>query len=281
VLAVLIVGSALTVALSSRDVLTADERRTRLNQTLRGTLDLLGIDVRQAGERLPADFPAIEIVDGTGGAPDALVLRRNLLDEVLPLCETLTAGEVADEVLVAVSGSSPPQGCAPVADDDGDGWPDNIGTWRAHRIANAGQVNAYVYNPVAAVGEWFVFDGDGTTALQLHKGNADPWQATYEIDQQGRVYMLEQRTYELAGGVLQFTRDTDTGNPVHVNANLVDFQVRAVMTDGSIQDGLGPTDDWTDLRSIEVTVEARTDGGDGEMTRALTARFFPRNILSN
>jgi type IV pilus assembly protein PilW len=280
-LAVVLVGSALSIALSSRDMLTADERRTRLNQSLRGTLDLLGIDVRQAGERLPGDFPAIEIVDGASGGPDTLVLRRNLLDEVLPLCETLTAGEVVDEILVAVGSGSPPQGCAPVADDDADGWPDNIGAWRAHRDVGGGQVFVYIYNPVDRDGEWFLFDGDGTTSHQLHKGNGDPWQATYAINQQGRAYMLEERTYELDSGVLQFTRDTGVSGAVHVSANLIDFQVRAVMADGSIQDVLDSDDDWTQLRSVEVTVQARTDAGDDTMTRSLTARFFPRNILSN
>ncbi len=275
-----LVGSALTIALSSRDMMTADEQRTRLNQSLRGGLDLLGIDIRQSGERLPDDFPAIEIVDGASGAPDTLVLRRNLLDEVLPLCETLTATTVQDTVRVADDGADPPQGCAPVGDDDGDGWPDNIGSWRGYRLIGGGAAPVYVYNPVDRVGEWFLFDDDAESNVELHKGNDDPWQTTYEIDQQARVYMLEERRYGLADDLLQFTLDMET-EPVHVSAYLTDFQVRAVMDDGSMLDTFDADDDWTRLRSIEVSVEARVEDGEEGMTRRLTARFFPRNILSN
>lgn len=278
-IASVLLGSMMSIALSSRDLVTIDEERTRLNQSLRGCLDLLGIDVRQAGERLPGDFPAIEIVNGVSGAPDTLILRRNLLDEVLPICRTLEEAEVDTDVLVAMW-PDPEPGCAPVPDDDGDTWPDNIGAWRAYRITNGGQVPVYVYNPVDRVGEWFSFDDDGATNHELHKGNDDPWQATYEVDQQGRVYMLEQRTYRLDDGLLEFTLNTDD-TAIHVGANVVDFQVRAVMNDGSILEEIDSDDAWTELRSIEVTVAARTDGGADGMTRELTARFFPRNVLSN
>lgn len=277
----IVVGSALSIALSSRNMMTTDEERTRLNQQLRGTLDLLGIDIRQTGERLPGDFPAIEIVDGASGAPDTLILRRNLLDEVLPLCETLVKDEVVTEVRVADGGSTPPQGCAPVADDDSNGTPDNIDAWRAFRTAAGGQMAAYIHNPVEQDGEWFLFDGDGSTEHFLHKGNGDPWQIDHEVDQQCRIYALEERTYRMSGGLLQFVQNTDVGNAVNVSANLIDFQIRAHMVDGTFRDTLDANDEWTDLRAVEITVQARTDNGQDGLTRAVTARFFPRNILSN
>jgi len=280
VVAGVVLGSAMTIALSSRNMMTIDEERTRLNQSLRGSLDLLGIDIRQGGERLPRDFPAIEIVDGASGGPDTLILRRNLLDEVLPLCETLEEAVVQENVRVADDGEDSPQGCSPVDDDDGDTFPNNIDVWRDYRIAAGGQAPAFVYNPVARVGEWFLFDDDGESILELHKGNDDPWQTTYDLDQQARVYMLEERRYELDGDLLQFTLNANDA-PIHVSAYLTDFQVRAMMADGSSQTALGPGEDWTQLRSIEISVEARIDSGEESMTRRLTARFFPRNILSN
>ena len=79
-----LLGATLAVAMSSRESYTTDQNRTRTNQNLRAALDLVGIEIRQSGERLPSDFPALEIVDGAEGAPDRLILRRNLLDEVLP-----------------------------------------------------------------------------------------------------------------------------------------------------------------------------------------------------
>ena len=46
-------GVALTVALSSHDTFETDQNRTDLNQNLRSGMDLLGNNIRQAGERLP------------------------------------------------------------------------------------------------------------------------------------------------------------------------------------------------------------------------------------
>jgi type IV pilus assembly protein PilW len=277
--ATMLIGTAMTVALSSRDLMTTDEQRTRLNQSLRSSMDLLGIDVRQTGERLPTDFPAIEIVDGADGAPDGLILRRNLLDEVLPLCEGLAQGAIDEEVRVALGGDDPPPGCAPVPDGDGDGWPDNIGAWRAHRDAQGGQVPVYLFNPLEAAGEWFLFDDDGSTSHFLHRGDGEPWQEAYAVDQQVRVYMLEERVYGLTDGLLQFSSSASAAT-LNVTGNVVDFQVRAVLEDGSVQDGFDSGDSWTELSALEVTLVARVDDGSG-MTRELTTRFFPRNVLSN
>jgi type IV pilus assembly protein PilW len=249
-----------------------------LNQNLRSSLDLLGIDVRQAGERLPGDFPAIEIVDG-GTGPDRLILRRNLVDEVLPLCAALQEGVVDDEVAVASGDPDPPPGCDPVPDDDADGWPDNVGAWRAYRAANGAEVPAYVFNPVDGVGEWFVFDGDGATNLLLHKGNDDAWAADYDVDEQCRLYLLEQREYRLDSGLLQLLQTQD-GEPVHVAAQLLDFQVRAIDEDGAVLESLSVDDAWKQLRAIEVTVIAQGGAASGAMERSLTVRFFPRNAMS-
>jgi len=213
------------------------------------------------------------------GAPDTLILRRNLLDEVLPLCGTLVEGEVDTEIAVAEGGADPEPGCAPVPDDDADTFPDNIGAWRDFRLARGGQAPVYVFNPTTQNGEWFFYDGDGTTSYLLHKANDDPWEATHEVDEQVRAYMLEERAYGLAGDVLQFTL-SGTAEPRNVAGNLINFQVRAVMADGTIRDSFDIDDEWTELSAIEVTVVAQTDGTE-PMMRELTARYFPRNILSN
>jgi len=276
-----LLGVAITMALGSRQMFATDETRTRVQQSLRTSLDLLGIDVRQAGERLPGDFPAIEIVNGVSGAPDTLILRRNLLNEVLPLCETLTVDDVDDEVLVADAGADPAPGCSPVPDGDADGVPDNIDSWLDFRTAAAAAVPVYLFNPTAGVGEWFLFDGPGSSGdLFLEKANDDPWQATYDIDEQGRVYVLEERRYTLNGDLLEFLVNLST-TPIHVAANLTDFQVRAIMADGTTVESLTAADEWTGLAAIEVSIAA-TNGIDSDaISGELSARFFPRNVLSN
>ena len=64
VVTLVVVGSIMTLAFSSQDVFETDKHRTTINQNLRSGIDLLGMDVRQAGERLPGDAPAIEIRRG-------------------------------------------------------------------------------------------------------------------------------------------------------------------------------------------------------------------------
>ena len=282
VVTVLITGAALSVALSSHESYVTDQNRTEINQSLRGGLDLVGIELRQAGERLPFDFPAIEVVDGDAGAPDTLIVRRNLLDEVLPLCAPLDAGSTTDEVRVADSGDDPAQGCDPLTDDDGNNWPDNLDAWRAYRDANGGQVRAFVFNPVTRAGDWFLFDGDGSTPDHLARGDDEPWNQQYDIAQQCRVYLLEERRYRIdANGLLQYVVNGNFDNPVNLSSDIADFQLRAFMTDGSVVDLLDPTANWTALRSIEVSLVGQTEFSGRSMTRRTSSRFFPRNVLSN
>ena len=117
-------GAALSLALSSRGVFEQDQQRTAVNQNLRSGIDLLGIDLRQAGERMPGNAPAIEIVNGASSGPDQLIVRRNLLDYVLPVCKDINSGTARDQAFVAKKGGGTvPPGCSPVPDSDGDGWP--------------------------------------------------------------------------------------------------------------------------------------------------------------
>ncbi len=66
----ILTGATLSIALSSREMFETDRHRTTINQNLRIGMDMLGIDIRQAGERMPGDAPAVEIEDGDGGAAD-------------------------------------------------------------------------------------------------------------------------------------------------------------------------------------------------------------------
>ncbi len=142
--------AALTLGLAGRHIYDSDEVRTALSQDLSAAMDLVVTDVRQAGERLPNDLAALEIVDG--GGSDELVVRRNLEPTVLRVCSD-TDG--TDELIAIAQTVSPVQGCAVVADDDGDGWPENMEPWRDARLAAGGTLRAYIYNPVTLRGEFF------------------------------------------------------------------------------------------------------------------------------
>lgn len=277
----LLLSAAVSATYSSRRSFTADQNRTRINQNLRSALALLGNEIRQSGERLPSDFPVLEIVDGTSGAPDRLIVRRNLLDQVLPVCQDLVAGSLDNELAIADSGMTPPQGCVPLPDGDTNGWPDNVDPWRTFRSDRGGATPAYVYNPVSRFGEWFVYDQDGATAVDLGKGNSDTWVYDYPLTEQCRVYALEQRAYELDTGVLRFFLDAGAGAAINVAAEITDFQARAILADGSIVDDFDSSADWTSLLAVEITLtgEATFDGR--TLSRSVTSRYFPRNVLSN
>src|SRR5690606_12792998 len=95
------------VVLSNRGLFNIDMVRTRLNQNLRSSLDIIGMNVREAGENLPGSFPAVELINGND-EPDELVLRRNLVDEVLKLCVVIDIGTAAPFIF-AIPGTT--QGC--------------------------------------------------------------------------------------------------------------------------------------------------------------------------
>jgi len=275
----LVMGAALTLALASRKLYVTDQGRTDLNQNLRIGLDLLGIDIRQAGERLPADVPAVEIVDGSSGAPDELVLRRNLLDTVLPICQDITAGSSTADVFVAEP-VSPPPGCAPVPDTDSDGWPDNLQAFRDYRVANGGVVMAYAFNPVSGQGEFFAFDAEDNTLYKLNRSSGGSWLYDFTVADQSRVYILEQRTFRLSGDLLQYYVDGDTSAVRNLIHRVSDFQVVAHLTDGSSQTAFGASDSWPELETVEVALDGQVTVQGRTVDRGTTARFLPRNALS-
>jgi type IV pilus assembly protein PilW len=273
----------MALALSSRQVFEQDQHRTTVNQNLRSGLDLMGIDVRQAGERMPGDAPAIEVVNGASGAPDSLILRRNLLDYVLPVCKDINSGTARDQAFVAkkkITGSVPP-GCAPVPDKDKDGWPDNLQVWRSYRLAHGGSVLAYIHNPVTGNGEFFVYDAEDNSTFHLHRANSGQWQHSYSMNENPRIYLIEQKRFALNGDTLQCIVNEDTTHALNLVNHIDDFQVRALLNDGTVLASMPATTDWTRLYALELRLAGSSSFRNRTIERTLMSRYFPRNVLSN
>ena len=81
--------------------------------------------------------------------------------------------------------------------------------------------------------------------------------------------------------MLQFFANEDTANPLNLSADISDFQVQAVLSDGSVVDTLGTSDDWTDLTALDISLTGQVTFDDRTLTRTVSARFFPRNVLSH
>lgn len=291
---VILLGLLLSTTLANRRLYVLDQSRTAANQNLRAALDLLVADVRQAGERLPTDLPAVEVKQGAGSGPDALVLRRNLLDEVLVLCDRNGISGNQDNLPVAVDAQKLHQlpeayrGICQFRDGDGNRMDDRIDRWQAYRCAQDGnpacatgthhgdKVRAYLYDPSTGRGEWFVYDAEDQSGVKIHKGNAERWQFSYPLG--SRVYLLEERRYFLRDGQLQLAENGEPDASARgVVAGVTDFQVRA-RAGGSwlAGDFPGANQSWRTLQALEIRLKVRL----GAVERELVTQALPRNVLS-
>ncbi len=280
-----VIGAAFAVALSSRQLYQTDRLRTDLNQNLRSGMELLGADIRIAGERLGArSGSALTAIEVRGGSE--LVLRRNLLDAFLPVCERprIVGGSSQNVIRVARRDNWPflnenPQ-CR-IIDTDGDGWPDNLQAWRQYRQENGGEVLAYIYTPAGGGrGEFFVYRSEDNSQFQIHRAPG-AWQHDYWLTEAPRLYLLEERRYRLRDGVLEVVVNGDEAGALRLIGHVSDFRVRAVMRDGSVREDLGAGDDWAQVAAVEVSLTGSAARPGGTAERTLTSRFFPRNALSN
>ncbi len=272
-LGLLIVGLGLSTVLVNRNVLGKETARTRLTQNLRGTLDIIGTDIRIAGENLSAAFPAVLVTNGTSGASDTLTIRRNLLDEVLPLCTAIASGSTVTSAFFAIPGTV--SGCTY------SGHTNDFNAWRNYRINNGTIIDAFIYNTVAKSGEFFKHTGETNsgTSYSLTRA-AGTWGASYAVGATA-IYALEEWTYRLNGGILQVIQNRDNANPLNVSFGITNFQVAAIMQDGSTKSSFVATDAWNTIAQLQIDITGEDRYAGRTIIKTVTGKFFPRNVLSN
>lgn len=200
----ILIGLALQVIVDQRRIFIADQARIQVNQNLRAAMDLVGTDIRQTGERLERDseLPGISVINGASGAPDELVLQRKLLPDVMPVCQTITAGSTQPTIDVSVVTPSPATIALPLIGNclfsngnisDNPDVPDTLEQFRNYRrsqndspgtnppvatrttilnspATNCSQVGgadgecawAYIHDPVNNRGEFFLYSFENT-----------------------------------------------------------------------------------------------------------------------
>ncbi|MBX7145463.1 MAG: prepilin-type N-terminal cleavage/methylation domain-containing protein [Oligoflexia bacterium] len=264
----------LSTTASNRRLYKHDLIRTKINQNLRVGLDILGIDIREAGENLPPTFPAVELINGAGSAPDELIVRRNLLDEVFNVCQAITALSTNTNITVADNTLTTP-GCDKTSNATG------FSNWQAHRTAHSGSVKAYIFDRVAHVGEFFDYIGEQSTS-NAYTINRAPgtWAHSFPVSSSS-IYVLEEWRYRLQNGVVQIISNQDTANPLDVVDGVSGFQVTAYMQDSSTKTSFGVTDTWTQIRALDISITGQASFEGQNMSKTVSAQFFPRNILSN
>jgi hypothetical protein len=269
--------SVIAMGLSSTDairkVYSHDIARTRLQQDLRAALEVIGTNIRQAGEGFTNTFPAIEVIDGSSGAPDQLILRKEILAEEPSICVAIAIGGVRGNVFF--SNATPTTGCS------FGGNTANYNAWQAYRLAEGGTAKAYAFNTSTRLGEFFTFgseSGSGSSYRLVASGGT--WQYSYPVGS-SQLYILEQWAFSLVGDELTLIENGNTADPWEVAFGLTNLQVVIHMVDGTEKTSFGIADDWTQIESIEVTVAGEQSFRGVPMQASLSSRFFPRNILSN
>ena len=273
VIGLVLMGLCLSAMNANRWVFGKDTVRTRLNQNLRGALDIITIDGKVAGENLTSAFPAIELVNGSGAGADELYLRRNLVDEILPLCTAITAGTTTTRIYFADSSTTP--GCAY------SGQTTAFNSWKSYRTANGGTVDAYIYNTVNKRGEFFRYSGEtnGTTNYSLTR-TAGTWTYGYAVGSTA-IYLLEEWDYKVVGQMLTLIENRDPARNYGVSFNITNMQVQITMQDGTVNTAFTAANNWTQIANIAITLSGQDQFAGTTLNRSVTAYFFPRNVLSN
>ncbi len=192
-----------------------------------------------------------------------------------------------NSITLAVSGSDRPE-CD--ADDEAttSTIDDVLADWRDLRVANGGEIRAYVYDPTTKNGEFVTYTGENNYKLTISGGLS----GTYKQENNVQVYLLEEHRYQINNeeGSLEFIFNDLGDNPQTLAFNISDFTVSATLDDNTVitellSSGEATTEAdadittrWNKIRRVHVSltgVEAR----EGPNARTFTADFLPRNVF--
>lgn len=314
----ILLGVSLSFIVDQRKLFVDDKDRTQINQNLRAAIDLVGTDIKQAGERIfgIAELPVVRVIDGTS---DELFLQRLVITQVLPVCETATIAQNSTQETIDVSVVGGVDDCN-FSDGNGDGLPDNLGEWQDARhekdgdSANNRNTNvpqdgcfeqggsdeeclwAYIYDPVEDWGEFFLYsfeapDGTGNRYRIYRARSANVannrWQNAYDPANNPRLYILEEHHYQLVDNprsndpndqVLQLVINGQTTQPIRLVNQLSNFQVQVEMQDGSTKTDFNQTTPFNDDWQQIQSIQVNLTDRDSSQT--ISSNFFPRNIMS-
>ena len=286
--ALIVVGAAVALTFSSRKIYDLDEARTSINQNLRNALTIIGSDVRQAGERLPTAsgsvFPAIEVVPGSEG-PE-LVIRRSLLATQPTLCRGVSRG--SDTLLIGTSNNPPYPECNTSNSTVKSSIQTQItalSTYRQQQQTLGTPASAYMYDPIARVGEFFILRDENFNNYSLRRTSGS-WARAYDTptsrpaEGQPRIYILEERRYSKQGDYLQVVVNGDERNVQNLIFGVSNFDVKVRLKDGSTVSQLNANADWTQIAALTVSVTGKTDISGKSVQRTFSSEFFPRNALN-
>lgn len=288
----IIMGMLIPTIMAAREVVRSDQLQTTVNQNVRGGADLIGSDIRIAGERFPSETSLqllpIEIVPGGDGGPDEVILRRNLWGGSLSICEPNFQGsQQAVRVVRNTGWLNSPTGqqhpeCGQPTNDEG--WPVNL--WDVRALADTlgtdGELRGYVFDPAAGVGEFISFEvrDNADNTGQIHRTETDNLSHNYQLANRPWISIMSERRYRVRDNAMELVIDGNEDDALRTSADITDLQAQFVFNDGSLSETM-PTDKlWRDIAALEITISGITRLGPEEVEQTLTSRYFPRNVLS-
>ena len=248
--------------------------RLGINSNLRSAVDIVSMNIRQAGENMSDTFPAVIVENGAVNGPDTLRLRRNVLSDVMTLCVAVAAG--ATTLQTSVASSSNPA-CVPANVTS------TYNAFQAYRTANSNSVRLYLYDRTAKSGEFVNYTNESIVST-THRLTVSATGAAYPVTTTG-LYMIEEYAFSMnsASKTLELVTGGQTATPQTVSFNFTNFQVRLRMDDNTTQDSLLPSNttyDWKNIRQIQLTLTGQDQRKTRTFTSSITSEYFPRNVLS-
>ncbi|WP_225875254.1 hypothetical protein [[Limnothrix rosea] IAM M-220] len=290
-------------------------------------MDTLGNDIRQAGEGIGTSDPNFPVVLLSTN-PTQLTIRRQLLPTSIPVCRDIVAGSSDPVVVLDDNGGDPLVGCeiGAIADTDSDGWPDawdELEKFRDFRTTNGGTVRAFIYNGNGQ-GDFFDYKNEGTFAADdtaiidpitganlleyttLDAGGAT-WTNNYLADSSSRIYLLEERRYQLDTNTNTLQLITDDSEELSITNNIGVLDVEIILEQDDIEHTctvLPPVDpadcdpvltntySWSQIKAIEVMLQVSADSSAALALQTncpdpedceplqLRRRFVPRNVFN-
>jgi len=251
-----------------------DMIRTQINGNLRSGLDMMSMNIRQAGENLQSSFPAVVLENGASGAPDVLKLRRNRILEVLALCQDVSTG--ATSLPVSRNDNSVSQ-CvnANVLS--------SYNAFEAVRTEDGGISRIFIFDLTTREGEFLDYTEESSFG-NVYSLSTSAVTADYSALNTA-IYVLEEYLFEVdtANNFLTLEFEGNAAVQNTVAFDVTDFQVLLTMDDDVQVSELlvgDATYDWKNIKLVQVTLSGERERKGTTYSTSLSAKYFPRNVLS-
>ncbi|MGF1604356.1 MAG: PilW family protein [Thermosynechococcaceae cyanobacterium] len=157
VISLIILAVSLGLINDQRREFLGNQNRSQANQNLRAAMDIIGTDIKLAGERLETvnNLPVIKVINGNGidgdrNEHDRLILQRKVISDTLTVCDTVSSG-TSTPIIVAKEADLPSSDlpCGPFLDADNgnaagktpDALHDNLNTFKDYRCSLGATAN--------------------------------------------------------------------------------------------------------------------------------------------